>query len=161
MVGEQDTHKLTEVASARRTAYIALRTIHQLCFRGEPPLSDASSIFARLMAVIEDRKRNPSEKSYTTRLLAGGAAKIGEKIREEAAEVAQAAGEPDAAGRSHLIHEAADLVYHLLVMLGHRDIRIEELEAELSRRFGVSGLEEKAARPPAAAKTDKPPEQTT
>ena len=53
-------------------------------------MSDPGSIFARLMAVIEDRKANPPEKSYTTTLLAGGHEKIGEKIREEAAEIAAA-----------------------------------------------------------------------
>jgi phosphoribosyl-ATP pyrophosphohydrolase len=44
------------------------------------------------------------------------------------------------------VHEAADLIYHLFVMLGHRDIPLAELESELARRFGISGLDEKAAR---------------
>lgn len=103
-------------------------------------------ILARLMAIIEDRKANPPAKSYTTTLFAGGVAKIGEKIIEEAAEVVEAADEPGDAGRTHLISEAADLVYHLFVMLGYRDIKLEEVEAELARRFGLSGLDEKAAR---------------
>ena len=47
---------------------------------------------------------------------------------------------------AHLIHEAADLVYHLFVMLGFRDIKLAEVEAELARRFGISGLDEKAVR---------------
>ncbi|HKD35752.1 MAG TPA: phosphoribosyl-ATP diphosphatase [Pirellulales bacterium] len=105
-----------------------------------------NDIFARLMAVIEDRKSNPPAKSYTTTLFAGGVAKIGEKIVEEAAEVVEAAGEPGDEGREHLIYEAADLIYHLFVMLGHREIKLEEVEAELARRFGLSGLDEKAAR---------------
>jgi phosphoribosyl-ATP pyrophosphohydrolase len=100
------------------------------------------------MAVIEDRKANPPAKSYTTALFAGGVAKIGEKIREEAEEVVEAAGEPGEAGRGHLIREAADLVYHLFVMLGHRDVKLAEVEAELAKRFGISGLDEKAARRP-------------
>jgi phosphoribosyl-ATP pyrophosphohydrolase len=103
-------------------------------------------ILTRLMAIIEDRKANPPPKSYTTTLFAGGVAKIGEKITEEAAEVVEAAGEPGDEGRTHLIHEAADLVYHLFVMLGFRDIKLAEVEAELARRFGISGLDEKAAR---------------
>ena len=84
----------------------------------------SQSILARLMAVIEDRKANPSEKSYTNRLLAGGVAKIGAKIVEEAAEVVAAAAEPGPAGRTHTIHEAADVIYHLFVLLGCRDISL-------------------------------------
>jgi phosphoribosyl-ATP pyrophosphohydrolase len=103
-------------------------------------------VLAQLMSVIEDRKNNPPAKSYTTTLLAGGVAKIGEKIREEAEEVVEAAGEPGEEGRSHLIREAADLIYHLFVMLGHRDVKLVEVEAELARRFGISGLDEKASR---------------
>jgi phosphoribosyl-ATP pyrophosphohydrolase len=109
-------------------------------------VSDSDSIFARLMSVIEDRKAHPSEKSYTNRLLAGGVEKIGAKIREEAAEVVEAAAEPGDAGRAHTIAEAADLVYHLLVLLGARDIPLADVEAELTRRFGTSGLAEKASR---------------
>ena len=57
-----------------------------------PAMDQAASILAQLMAVIEDRKRNRPEKSYTTRLFAGGVPKIGEKVTEEAAEVVEAAG---------------------------------------------------------------------
>ena len=98
------------------------------------------------MAVIEDRKANPSDKSYTNRLLAGGVAKIGAKVTEEAGEVVEAAGEPGDEGRAHTVREAADLVYHLFVLLGIRDIPLAEVEAELARRFGISGLDEKASR---------------
>jgi phosphoribosyl-ATP pyrophosphohydrolase len=105
------------------------------------------SVFAELMRVIEERKATRPERSYTTRLLDGGVAKIGEKITEEAAEVVEAAGEPDDAGREHLIREAADLVYHLLVMLASRDVALAEVEGELARRFGISGLDEKESRP--------------
>jgi phosphoribosyl-ATP pyrophosphohydrolase len=95
---------------------------------------------------IAARAANPSEKSYTTQLLAGGVAKIGAKITEEAAEVIEAAAEPGDAGREHLVREAGDLVYHLVVMLRHRNCSLADLEAELARRAGVSGIEEKAAR---------------
>jgi phosphoribosyl-ATP pyrophosphohydrolase len=98
------------------------------------------------MAVIEDRKRNPPPKSYTTTLFAGGLPKIGGKILEEAHEMVEAAGEPGPEGRRHLIYETADLLYHMLVLLGHQEIKLEEVEAELARRFGLSGLDEKAAR---------------
>jgi phosphoribosyl-ATP pyrophosphohydrolase len=112
-------------------------------------VSDTNTILARLMAVIEDRRARPNERSYTASLLAGGVDRIGAKIREEAAEVVDAAAEAETPeGRAHLVHEAADLIYHLFVMLGFREIKLAEVEAELARRFGISGLDEKAARPP-------------
>lgn len=105
-------------------------------------------MFDQLMQVIEDRKVNPPKRSYTTELFAGGTERIGEKIAEEAAEVVEAARETDQdpSRRSHLIYEACDLIYHLLVMLGHHEVKLSEVEAELARRFGTSGLDEKAAR---------------
>jgi phosphoribosyl-ATP pyrophosphohydrolase len=109
-------------------------------------LSNEQSVLARLMATIEDRQAHPAEKSYTSKLLAGGTPAIGGKITEEAAEVVEAADEPGDEGRQHLVREAADLVYHLLVMLAHRGTGLADVEAELARRFGISGLEEKASR---------------
>ncbi len=98
------------------------------------------------MTVIQDRKANPPARSYTTSLFAGGVAKIGAKIVEEAGEVVQAGAESGDDGRQHLVHEAADLVYHLCVLLGYRDVGWEEIERELGRRFGISGLDEKESR---------------
>lgn len=99
------------------------------------------------MDVIAERKAQPQgERSYVVSLLNGGVAKIGGKIVEEAAEVVEAAGEPGEAGRVHLVHEVADLVFHSLVMLGHRDIPWTDVEAELARRFGIGGIVEKEAR---------------
>ena len=106
----------------------------------------SADILHELMAVVADRKRNPPEKSYTTSLFQGGTEKIGAKVTEEAAEVVEAAAEPGEEGRQHLIREAADLIYHLLVMLAHRDADLQEVEAELARRFGISGIDEKASR---------------
>jgi phosphoribosyl-ATP pyrophosphohydrolase len=102
------------------------------------------------MEVIEDRKRNPPAKSYTTTLFQGGVERIGFKVMEEAAELVRAAGKSQESGeaRTHLVHEAADLLYHVFVMLGYRDIPLQEVEAELGRRFGISGLDEKASRQP-------------
>jgi len=111
-------------------------------------MSDVPGILAQLMATIEDRRANPSEKSYTSKLLAGGVAKIGGKITEEAREMVEAASEPGDAGRSHFIYECADLTYHLFVLMACKGVALGELEAELARRFGISGLAEKAARPP-------------
>lgn len=113
-----------------------------------PPEPASEAIFRRLMAVIDDRRRNPPPRSYTTTLFQGGVDRIGAKILEEAAEVVEAARESGDAGRAHLVHEAADVVYHLFVLLGFREISLAELEAELARRFGLSGLDEKAARAP-------------
>ncbi len=58
----------------------------------------------------------------------------------------EAAGESGPAGQEHLVREAADLVYHLLVMLALRDVPLADVEAELARRFGISGLDEKESR---------------
>ena len=100
----------------------------------------------RLERTIASRAAKPNEKSYTSQLLAGGVEMIGAKITEEADEVVEAAGEAGQAGREHFIREVGDLVYHLMVLMRHQDCSLADLEAELARRFGVSGLEEKAAR---------------
>jgi phosphoribosyl-ATP pyrophosphohydrolase len=105
------------------------------------------SIVSSLMDVIVARKANPpAERSYVVSLLNAGVPGIGAKIVEEAGEVVAAAAEPGEAGRAHLIHEVADLLFHTLVMLGHHDIPWADVEAELARRFGVSGIAEKESR---------------
>jgi phosphoribosyl-ATP pyrophosphohydrolase len=105
------------------------------------------SILTRLMDVIQDRKQNPpADPSYVADLMAGGVARIGAKLVEEAAEVVEAGDEPGDAGRQHLIKEVADLVFHAMVLLGYRDARWEDVENELGRRFGISGVAEKASR---------------
>ena len=106
----------------------------------------APNVFSHLMAVIVDRKENPPARSYTTSLFEGGVARIGGKILEEANEVVEAAAESAATRHQHLVNEASDLIYHLFVLLGHCDIPLEDVAAELLRRSGVSGLDEKAAR---------------
>jgi phosphoribosyl-ATP pyrophosphohydrolase len=106
-----------------------------------------SSIVAALMAVIAERKAHPpAERSYVVSLLQGGVPKIGAKIVEEAGEVVAAADEAGDDGRAHLVHEVADLLFHTLVLLGHRDIPWSDVEAELARRFGVGGIVEKESR---------------
>jgi len=112
-------------------------------------MPDRSSPLDLLQKTILARKASgSSDTSYTSKLLAGGVERIGGKIMEEAAELVEAAGEAEEAGRQHTIREAADLVYHLLVLLAARDVQLEEVEAELARRTGVSGIEEKASRQP-------------
>ena len=109
-------------------------------------MSPQPTILDQLLAVIRDRQANPPARSYTTTLLAGGLEKIGAKIVEEAAEVVEAAAEKGPAGQQHLVHEAADLMYHLLVLLRFAEVEWRDVEIELARRFGMSGLDEKAAR---------------
>lgn len=108
-------------------------------------MSEQEDILHRLMDVIVDRKRRRPAGSYTVTLLDGGVDAIGAKIREEAGELIEAARGTDRDRRA-VIHEAADLIYHLLVMLGHCNVALSEVEEELARRFGTSGLEEKASR---------------
>jgi phosphoribosyl-ATP pyrophosphohydrolase len=110
-------------------------------------MTEPTNVLTQLMATIEDRKAKAPAKSYTTQLLAGGVQRIGGKLLEEAAEVVDAAHSVQTpSGRGHVTHEAADLLYHLLVLLSYCEVSLGEVEAELARRFGVSGLDEKAAR---------------
>ena len=107
-----------------------------------------SQVFEQLMLVVESRRDNPPPRSYTTKLLEGGVPKIGAKILEEASEVVEAAQEPAGAEqRAHFIYEVGDLLYHLFVLLGHQRVSLTEVSDELARRFGTSGLDEKASRP--------------
>lgn len=108
-----------------------------------------------LEGVVAARKADPSTRSYTSRLLAGGAAAIGAKVSEEAAElVAAAASETD----ERVVAEAADLLYHTLVLLALRGVPLSRVEDELASRFGVSGLDEKASR--GTPRADAEPKRT-
>ncbi|MCG8585009.1 MAG: phosphoribosyl-ATP diphosphatase [Pirellulales bacterium] len=109
-------------------------------------MASADDVLDQLMTVINGRKGESAETSYTAKLLAGGVDRIGAKVTEEAAELVEAAGESGDEGREHFIYEAADLVYHAMVLLAHRDVSLDDVRRELVRRFGVSGLEEKASR---------------
>ena len=100
-------------------------------------------ITARLYEVVLDRKENPSPDSYVCRLLDKGEDKILQKVGEEAVETILAAKAGDEAA---LVHEIADLWFHLIVLLGSRGISPEKVAGELERRFGTSGLEEKRSR---------------
>jgi phosphoribosyl-ATP pyrophosphohydrolase len=106
----------------------------------------ASAPLVKLERTIYARAQKPNAKSYTSQLLEGGVPQIGAKIVEEAAEAVEAAGEPGDAGQQHFLREVGDLVYHLLVLLCHKNVTLDDVEAELARRFGVSGLDEKASR---------------
>lgn len=102
-----------------------------------------TDILARLEQLIADRQRGDPETSYVARLLASGPEKIARKFGEEAVETIVAAlSQNDEA----LIGEAADTIFHLLILLAQRNIPFEAVLAELARREGVSGIEEKAGR---------------
>ncbi len=100
-------------------------------------------ILDQLAQVIEARKRSTAEKSYTRSLLDGGPEKILGKIREESGELCEElpSGAPDA-----IAHEAADLLFHVLVGLAARDVPLEKVWQTLGKRLGTSGHVEKAAR---------------
>ena len=97
----------------------------------------------RLEQTIATRRTASPDGSYVARLHAKGLQTIAQKVGEEGVETVIAAlvGE-----RQELIGEAADLLFHLLVLLGAKDVALHEVLAELDRREGVSGLAEKAAR---------------
>lgn len=101
------------------------------------------SALDRLAATILARKGADPASSWTAKLLAAGPEKCAEKFGEEAVEAIIEAVKGD---RDRLTAEAADVVYHLLVMLAARDVTLADVVAELARREGTSGLAEKAAR---------------
>jgi len=103
------------------------------------------SALERLAATIEARKGADPETSWTAKLLAEGPEKCAEKFGEEAIEAIIAAVKGD---RENLTAEAADVLYHLLVMLTARDIPLKDVLAELERREDQSGIDEKATRTP-------------
>jgi phosphoribosyl-ATP pyrophosphohydrolase len=109
----------------------------------------ADDVIARLAGIIRERRQASADTSYTRQLIDGGPAKAAKKLGEEATETIIAAlAESDAQLRS----EAADLIYHLLVLLECRHVPAGDVLCELERRFSTSGVAEKAQRPPA-----KPP----
>ena len=100
-------------------------------------------VLSRLADVIESRRGASPDQSYVARLLAAGPDAILKKIGEEATETVMAAKDADPA---KIVYETADLWFHSLVMLAHFGLRPEDVIAELARREGLSGLQEKASR---------------
>jgi phosphoribosyl-ATP pyrophosphohydrolase len=104
-------------------------------------------VLFRLAEVIESRRGGDPETSYVARLLARGDDAILKKIGEEATETVLAAKDAGHGGSSdRLVAETADLWFHCLVMLAHYGLKPQQVLAELQRRAGTSGIEEKAAR---------------
>ena len=102
-----------------------------------------SDILQQLSKVLEERKNADPDSSYVARLYDKGLDAILKKIGEEATETVMAAKDGDA---RHLVYEVADLWFHCMVLLAQQGIATDEVLDELDRRFGLSGLEEKAAR---------------
>ncbi len=102
-----------------------------------------SDLLQQLAQVLEQRKTADPEKSYVANLYAKGLDAILKKVGEEATETVIAAKNDDA---EQLIYETADLWFHSLVLLAHKGLEPELVLKELKRRFGLSGLEEKARR---------------
>lgn len=96
-----------------------------------------------LAATVDVRAASGGESSYTKKLLDKGPEHCAKKFGEEAVEMVIAAVEND---RGHLISETADVLFHMLVLLKSRGVRLEEVEAALAQRTSMSGLEEKASR---------------
>ena len=105
--------------------------------------ASVATTLERLEAVIASRRCGDPEASYVARLNAKGLGKIAQKLGEEATETIIAALTED---HKALVGEAADLLFHLMVLLGAKGVGLAEVLAELDRREGVSGIAEKAAR---------------
>lgn len=102
-----------------------------------------SDILQQLDALLEARKAESPDSSYVASLYAKGLDKILKKVGEEAIETVMAAKDGDA---EHLVYEITDLWFHTLVLLAHQNLSSADVLQELQRRFGLSGLVEKAQR---------------
>ena len=102
-----------------------------------------TNILKSLEDTILERREADPDKSYVASLRAKGRAKMAEKLGEEAIETVIAAVQGD---RTAMTGEAADLLFHLMVLLADMDLSLDDVIAELARREGLSGLDEKAAR---------------
>jgi len=103
-----------------------------------------NDILEQLTEVLEQRKTAASDSSYVASLYGKGLDAILKKVGEEATETVIAAKDGD---REKIVYETADLWFHTLIMLSHQGLTANDVLDELARRFGLSGLEEKANRP--------------
>jgi len=102
-----------------------------------------SDVLTKLAQVLEARKQADPDSSYVARLYDKGLDSILKKIGEEATETVMAAKDADP---EHIVYEVADLWFHTMVLLAHQGLTPEHVLNELDRRFGLSGIEEKASR---------------
>ena len=103
-----------------------------------------NTILKKLTETLEARKKDDPSKSYTASLYRDGLEAILKKVNEEAFETIIAARQGD---NKDLVHEVADLWFHTLVLMAHKNLSAEDILNELSRREGTSGIEEKESRP--------------
>ena len=103
-------------------------------------------ILIELFDIIESRKTSTAQDSYVKSLMEEGTVKINEKVLEEALELLEATTEKDQGKKEKLIHETADLWFHVMVLLSYQDIHISEILRELKSRLGISGHTEKSFR---------------
>lgn len=109
----------------------------------------SNDVLSALAQVLEQRKQADPDSSYVAGLYAKGLNKILEKVGEEATETILAAKDAEHSGATkELIGETADLWFHSLIMLSQLGVGPDQVLEELDRRFGLSGLEEKASRKP-------------
>ncbi len=106
-------------------------------------MENKTSVLFQLEKIINQRVQENSSKSYVASLNNKGINEILKKIGEESAEVIIAGKDQD---KNSIIYESCDLIFHLMVLLSNQGISLDSIEKELSRRFDVSGLEEKANR---------------
>ena len=103
----------------------------------------SEQILQQLAEILEQRKTAEADSSYVASLYHKGLDAILKKIGEEATETVMAAKDGD---KEKLVYEVADLWFHTLVLLAQEDLKPDDVLQELARRFGVSGLDEKASR---------------
>ena len=103
-------------------------------------------IIIEIAEILEKRKESTASSSYTKSLFDKGLEEILSKISEESEELIQAAKDKNKNKKKKLIHETADLWFHTMVLLSYEDISAKEILDELEKRFGTSGLDEKASR---------------
>lgn len=102
-----------------------------------------SDVLQQLAQLLEQRKQQAADESYVASLYAKGLDHILKKIGEEATETIIAA---KSGNKAQIVYETADLWFHCMVMLAHQGLEVDDVLAELQRRLGVSGLQEKAQR---------------
>ncbi|MEE8575189.1 MAG: bifunctional phosphoribosyl-AMP cyclohydrolase/phosphoribosyl-ATP diphosphatase HisIE [Thermodesulfobacteriota bacterium] len=138
----------TILVKVRQTG-VACHTGARSCFftridgEGVEPLSVGPRVLSELYEVLTERKTADPEDSYVASLYKKGQSAILGKVTEEAGEFVEAA---EGGVESEIVHELADLWFHSLILLSNEEIDASKLYAELERRFGTSGHEEKAAR---------------
>ena len=118
------------IRALRQGAGVVCHKGTKSCF-GEGPKPYSGNVLTELFSIIRERKSTPPENSYTARLFKEGTARIGQKVGEEAVELAIASQHTDT---NRIVEETADLLYHILVLLADKGIDLAEVYGELARR---------------------------